>query len=285
MTEPLELRALIVDDEPLARVNVEVLLRRQRGWRVVGEAASGREALEELERVRADVLFLDIRMPGLNGLDLARTLATLHEPPLVVFATAFEQHALEAFEVEAVDYLIKPFVERRFAQTLRRLERRIQRRRDAASAGSQGTASRDLAAPPSEASGLRMEQQRVEKGKSLAEGAAGKSPAACLAVRSVGRVRLVEISSIQWIAAAGNYVRLYLAEACYLHRATLSSLERELDPSEFLRIHRSTMIQKAQVSELRTSVAGRYQVVLRDGTELEISQRFKQRVFAQLVGR
>lgn len=256
------IRALVVDDEPLARVNLEVLIADHPGWRVVGLAASGREAIGELKRTAPDVLFLDIRMPGLSGIDLARSLATLPDPPLVVFATAFEHHAIEAFEVEAADYLVKPFVAERFAQTLRRLERRLRRREER----------RRSEGPPEKS-----------RGSGHPEGD-GSPQAPCLAVRSVGRVRLVEIASIEWIAAAGNYVRLYLADACYLHRATLSSLERELDPKSFLRIHRSTMIHRAQVAELRTSVAGRYLVVLKDGTELEISQRFKQRVFAELVG-
>ncbi len=248
------IRALVVDDEPLARVNLRTLLAQQAGWLLAGEAGSGPEACLEIQRVQPDVVFLDVRMPGQSGLEVAKLLNGTEPRPLVVFATAFEEHAVEAFEVEAADYLLKPFDRDRFLTTVHRLERRLSRR--------PGATTEDPAAadPP-------------KIGDSVTT----------LAVKSVGRVRLVRIPDIHWVAAAGNYVRLYLADACYLHRATLASLERQLDPGTFLRIHRSTLIHRRQVAELRTSVVGRYQVVLLDGTELEISQRFKQRVFSALM--
>lgn len=260
--------ALVVDDEPLARVNLRALLDGRPGWRVVGEAGSGSAAAAQIEEHRPDVVFLDIRMPGQSGLELARLLDRARPRPLVVFATAFEEHALEAFEVEAVDYLIKPFDQARFLETVGRLERRM------ALVRAPGAPSPDTSAPEtSSPDTLAPDPSPVH------------APARpqTLAVRSVGRVRLVDVDEIHWIGAAGNYVRLYLAHACYLHRATLASLEKSLDPARFLRIHRSTLVQRQQVVELRTSVSGRYRVLLRDGTELEIAQRLEQRVLAELV--
>ncbi len=251
---PRVIRALVVDDEPLARVNLRALLAHQASWSLVGEAGSGPEACLEIERLRPDVVFLDVRMPGQSGLAVAKLLNHTEPRPLVVFATAFEEHAVEAFEVEAADYLIKPFDRERFLVTVHRLERRLRRQ-----------------------TGSGTERPPTVDAKEATESTS------TLAVKSVGRVRLVKVSDIYWLAAAGNYVRLYLADACYLHRATLTSLERELDSGSFLRIHRSTMIHRDQVAELRTAVSGRYQVVLLDGTELEISQRFKQRVFSALM--
>lgn len=260
------LRALVVDDERLARVNLRSLLETQPGWSLVGECASGASAIEAIQLERPDVVFLDIRMPGLDGLQVAKLLAEMEPRPLVVFATAFEEHALEAFSVEAADYVLKPFDQMRFLVTLKRLERRLQGH---------------LRSSPTDG-GESWLNEAVEDVTTAATGHTGIPPQT-LAVRSVGRVRLIAVADIHWIGAAGNYVRLYLADSCFLHRATLASLENELEADTFLRIHRSTMVNRRQVVELKTSIAGRYQLALRDGTELEISQRFKQRVFAALM--
>lgn len=253
MTSPI--RAIVVDDEFLARANMRALLDGQGDWILVGEYDSGARALEAIRSDPPEVVFLDIRMPGLDGLQLAEALGEVEPRPVVVFATAFEEHALEAFAVEAADYLLKPIDQGRFAMTVRRLARRLR--------------------PGPLAGGA--ERSVAVASLATADGAQ------TLAVRSVGRVRLVAVEDIHWIAAAGNYVRLYLAETCHLHRSTLAALETQLPSGRFLRIHRSTLINRGEVAELRTSVAGRYQVVLKDGTELEISQRFKQRVFAALM--
>ncbi|MEM7585371.1 MAG: LytTR family DNA-binding domain-containing protein [Acidobacteriota bacterium] len=259
-----EIRALVVDDEPLARVNLRALLDQQQGWTLAGEAGSGPEARVEIERVRPDVVFLDVRMPGLSGLEVAKLLRDAEPCPLIVFATAFEEYAVDAFEVEATDYLIKPFERERFSTTLRRLERRLERDRNGV-------------APQT------VPLQTVPLQTATSGPPAAPETPPTLAVKSVGRVRLVQVEDIYWVAAAGNYARLYLADACYLHRTTLAALEQQLASEGFVRIHRSTMINRRRVAELRTSVAGRYQVVLIDGTELEISQRFKQRVFSTLM--
>lgn len=272
------IRALVVDDEHLARMNLRSLLAQQRGWALVAEATTGSEATEVIRHWRPDVVFLDIRMPGLSGLAVAKQLTDIVPRPLVVFATAFEEHALEAFEAEAADYLLKPFPLERFLETVRRLERQLDAPHARRAPGVSGQAESHDRQPPPDRPQWAPASRRAP-GHGTPSGSAR-----VLSVKSVGRVRLVPVTDVQWIGAAGNYVRLYVADACYLHRATLASMESSLGGDEFVRVHRSTLVNRAQVAELRTSVAGRYQVVLRDGTELEIAQRFKTRVFAKLLG-
>ncbi|MEM9594419.1 MAG: LytTR family DNA-binding domain-containing protein [Acidobacteriota bacterium] len=295
--EPI--RALLVDDEALARANLRALLGDHGGWRVVGEASSGPEALRSIHRLMPDVIFLDIRMPGQGGLEVARSLGLGGEgegspwpvaTPLVVFATAFGEHAVEAFEVEAADYLVKPIDRGRFRETVGRLERRVRERRllehrpPEHEGGGGGETPAAEARGPAQGLGAAPSTETFAAEAPVAAGEAPPRHVTTLAVKSVGRVRLVDVADIQWIGAAGNYVRLYLVgERCLLHRATLSSLERDLDPGLFLRIHRSTMVNRREVAELQTSIHGRPQMRLRDGTELEISQRFKPRVFAELM--
>ncbi|MEL7060293.1 MAG: LytTR family DNA-binding domain-containing protein [Acidobacteriota bacterium] len=257
-TDPTVWTAVVVDDERLARLNLQTLLARSPRWTLVAEATTGLEALEKVADLTPHAVFLDIRMPGLDGLELAAVLSRLARPPLVVFVTAYGEHALEAFAVEATDYLTKPFDDERFERTLLRLERRLAARRRSVD-GVERALPEDARATP-------------ERGE-----------APTLAVKSLGRVRLVRVAEIEWIAAAGNYVRLYLGDACLLHRATLSSLAAELADEGFVRIHRSTLVRRDRVVELRTPVAGRALVVLSDGTELDISQRFRQRAFEQLL--
>ncbi len=261
MTVPIpkrsEFRVVIADDEVLARIHLRSFFESCEGWRVVGEAASGTEACQLIESLRPDVIFLDIRMPGQTGLGVAKTLSQVDHRPLVVFATAFDEHAVEAFEVEAADYVLKPFDRQRILASVSRLERRLRLPLDPPPLGPNDPSRQRPATEP--------------------------TGALTLAVKSVGRVRLVDVADVQWIAAAGNYVRLYLDEACVLHRATLAALESQLDTHSFVRIHRSTMVHRGQVVEIRSSAAGRSQVVLRDGTELEISQRFRQRALEALL--
>jgi len=261
-----DIRAVLADDEPLARVNLKSLLAPLPGWTLVGEAGSGPEACQVISETEPDVVFLDIRMPGLTGLEVAERLIESDSSPLVVFATAFDEHALEAFAVEAADYLLKPFDRERFNTAVRRLEGRLLQRRKARELSLLGVNSTTAEALDSQTS----PPPSFVRGPTLA-------------VKSVGKVRLVDVDEIQWIGAAGNYVRLYLGDTCLLHRATLASLQEKLDPARFLRIHRSTLVRKDQVVEIRNSIVGRSQIVLRDGTELEVSQRFRQKVIASLL--
>lgn len=243
-------RALLADDEPLARENLELLLANRTRWVVVGHAASGPAVLERCAADPPDVLFLDIRMPGLDGVATARVLDRMAKAPLVVFVTASSHHAVEAFEVAAVDYLVKPLTSARFDRALRRLEELLSARQ-------------------------RTPDQRPP---------AGPTPSLpTLVVRSLSRTRLVPAAEVVWATSEGNYVRLYLAGGqCLLHRCTLGALEQELGPDQFIRVHRGALINKTYAVEVRTPRSGLTVVVLRDGAEVEVSQRLTATVLDRL---
>ncbi len=259
------IRALIADDEPLARINLKVLIEARQGWCCAAEAANGSEVFAAVAAEPPDVIFLDVRMPGLDGVEIARRLAALAKRPALVFVTAFREHAVDAFELEATDYLLKPFDEARFERTANRIESRVVRLREPATPPSpEGPG---FEAPPTaetRPAGAFLEQ---------------------LVVRSLHRTRFVSVDDLVWIASEGNYVRLYLRDSCLLHRAPLGSLEKQLDPSRFLRVQRRAIVNRGEIAELRSPVPGRLLVVLRDGSEVEVSQRFSRRVHERLAVR
>jgi len=227
------IRALVVDDEQHARDNVCALLRREPRWQVIGECADGAALERALAAASPDVVFLDVRLPGDSGVALAHALQQRSPRPLVIFTTAFETYAVAAFEVQAIDYLLKPFDDRRFAAALRRAEQA-------------------LAAVP----GASRYLQRV-------------------VIRSLGRVQFVEVAQIDWMAASGNYVEIHAGKDSFLHRERLRVLEAQLDPAEFLRIHRSIIVNRAAVKELRPLPGGDYSVWLRGGEPVRLSRTYR----------
>jgi two-component system LytT family response regulator len=229
------IRALLVDDEEHSLASVRALLRAEPRWQVIGECASAAALRDALAAAIPDVVFLDIRLPDTDGIELARQLRALERQPLVVFITAFENHAVAAFEVQAIDYLLKPFDDQRFQSTLRRVEQALASSESGASA-------------------------RYRKR---------------LVVRSIGRVRFVDVAQIDWLAASGNYIEIHAGGESFLHREPLRVLEAELDPARFVRIHRSVIVQRAAVSELRPLSGGDYLVVLRDGESLRLSRTYR----------
>lgn len=234
---------LIVDDEAHARTNLRLALETLPGWQVAGECASAAAARARLEQGGVDVLLLDVQMPQESGLELARGLSRQDTPPLVVFVTAHRGHALEAFDVHALDYIVKPVDERRLQQALERATALLDQR------AAYTRALRDFSDP---APGYWRE----------------------LAVRSVGRIERVDLADVLWLDSAGNYVELHLAQRSLLHRSTLTELERYLDPAEFLRIHRRTLVRRSQMRALRQTPEGGYTLALRCGAELAVSERY-----------
>lgn len=231
------MRALIVDDEAPARAKLRRLLGAESEVEIVGEASTGREAVAAIKRTRPDVVFLDIQMPGLNGFDVAAAI----EPdavPYLVFVTADDSQALRAFEVGAVDYLLKPFTPERFARVLDRV-------RDRLAGKTQGAAS---AAP-----------SYLER----------------LLVIDNGRAIFLPVDRIDYIEADRNYVLLHAVGAVHRLRATVASLAQRLDPSQFLRINRSTLVRLDAVREMHEWSHGDFRVVMRDGTTLTWSRRFR----------
>ncbi|HEX6085849.1 MAG TPA: LytTR family DNA-binding domain-containing protein [Thermoanaerobaculia bacterium] len=221
------LRALIVDDERLARQKIRTFLEARGDVSVAGEAASVSEAIALVEREKPDLLLLDIQMPGGDGFDVVRALPHTHAPA-VVFLTAHGDYAIRAFEVAAVDYLLKPFDRARFNEAIERAKK---------------SAPRDLRA-------------------------------AFFPVRKRDRTILVAVRDVDWIEAEGKYVRLHVREQSYLVRDTIAAVEARLDGRQFVRIHRSTIVNLRRVTEVRDDSL----VVLQDGTQLVMSRRFRSRV-------
>ncbi len=240
----MKIRALIVDDEEPGRINLRYGLAAHAGWEVAAECASAAAARAALAERAVDVVFLDIQMPQETGLALARELARREEPPLVIFATAYNEHAIEAFEVHALDYLLKPFDDQRLAQALERAAAMLEQRQRAAYA----RAMRAFAAP---------EQAWLKQ----------------LNVRSVGRIECVQVDEVLWIEAAGNYVELRLAQRRVLHRVPLARLEQHLDPASFLRVHRRALVRRAEVAALERDADGGSQLLLRCGDRVPVSDR------------
>jgi two-component system LytT family response regulator len=258
------MQVLIVDDEPLARANLRVLLARDPDVAVVGECASGRSALQWLRERSADLVFLDVQMTRLSGLDVIRELGP-DAMPLVVFATAYDRYALDAFEAEALDYLLKPFDDARFTVALERAKTRWRNDRQASlgrrlqalldgldGAGRPG----DAAAAPSHASGA-------------APGAARRDR---ILVRRHGRIVPVEAAGIDWVEAADYCVRLHVGRERYVLRKSMAEMERRLDDEHFLRVHRSAIVRLDLVDEVRSG-PGVSWLALRDGTRIPLSRR------------
>ncbi len=248
------MRVVIVDDEPLGQRGVRARLAGARDVEVVAECATGREAVTAIETLSPDVVFLDIQMPDMNGFDVLRRLPN-RVLPFVVFVTAHEQYALQAFEAQAVDYLLKPIDDDRFAATLARARLL--------------STSQHLMDFDRRISAVLDHVQRSElRSKYRLR----------MVVKARNRTTIVPVTDIDWIAATRDYVTLHVGSKEHLVRQTIGSLEQELDPELFLRIHRSTIVQASRISELATLSNGEYLVRLRDGTQLRTSRSYGERL-------
>ena len=277
---------LIVDDEPLARRGLRTLLDDDPQIDVVGEASDGDEAAEAIDRLDPELIFLDIAMPGRDGLAVARgllsgeTAVEAATSPVVVFVTAFDRFAVDAFDTEAVDYVLKPFDDARFHRTLERAKRRVRQRRVEHHRHALVTLLDDpvaAAEPPPPATSEALPTEPNSSG-------ARQNPVDRLVIRSTGRIRVVDLAEVDWIAGAGNYVRLHRGESTDLYRASLNDLEKQLDPTRFVRIHRSAIVQVDRVRDLRPLDRGDYRLTLRDGTELKVSRSFRHQLPRLLGG-
>jgi two-component system LytT family response regulator len=261
--ETPRLRAVIVDDEPAARRGVRLLLERDRGVDVVGEAASGAEAAELIRRERPDLAFLDVQMPGGDGFAALAQLGP-GAVPAVVFVTAYDEHALRAFEVNAVDYLLKPYDDARFAAALQRAKDEVRRRQV-------------------EAVNARLVQllDYLQRTAPPPVGG-GESRADRIMIKSSGEIFFVKVEEIDWIEAEGDYMKFHVGGRSHLMRETMARLEARLDPRQFVRIHRSTIVNLDRVQKLSPAFAGEYAVILRDGTKLRLSRGFHDRIASLL---
>jgi len=248
------IRTLIVDDEPIARARVLSLLLEEPDVDVVGECASGSQAVSFIRSQSPDLVFLDIQMPEMDGFEVARALHPERMPALV-FVTAFDQYALRAFECHALDYLLKPFSAQRFKSALSHARQQLAQRQAT-------TLGRQLLEILPE---MRPREPVRDR----------------LVVRSSGRVYFVRITDIDWCEAAGNYVSLHVGSQSHLTRETMSRLESQLD-QRFVRIHRSTIVNVDRVQELRSSFNGEHVLLLRDGTRLTLSRGYRDALQARL---
>ncbi len=271
---PDVLRALVVDDEPTARRVLVGLLESRPDVRVVATCANGTEAVAVLAAEPVDVVFLDIRMPGLDGFDVLDSLGSESEPPLIVFVTAHDEHAVRAFEVGAVDYLLKPFDDDRFAATLDRVQARLRTNPRAVLRRQLQSLLASLDDPEGEAGSVGA--------LSAPEGRTAAASGRRLAVRLGQRVEFVEVADIDWVQAENYYVRLHTAEREYLLRDTLTRLEGRLGQDAFLRVHRSALVRVDRVRSLRSQDGGPTEVVLADGTAVRVSRSRKAEVLRRL---
>lgn len=242
----MTLRTVIVDDEPLARERVRMMLAAHPDMTVVGEYGDGQQAIAAIRELRPDVVFLDVQIPGVDGFGVLSELDS-DALPYVVFVTAYDQYALRAFEVRALDYVLKPFSADRFGQAL-------DRARAALARNDVGTIDRERLRDL--VTSLAAEQREKRR----------------LVVKSSGRVFFVKVDDIDWIEAEGNYVRLHMGPQSHLLRDTMKGMENVLDPSVFVRIHRSTIVNADRIRELQPLFHGEYAVILRDGTRLVASR-------------
>jgi two-component system LytT family response regulator len=258
MTAPLRpIRVLIADDEPLARKRLLMLLADEDRIEVVAECADGASAIGAIQKLRPDLVFLDIEMPGASGFDLIDAIGA-ERMPAVIFVTAFDTHALRAFEVRALDYLLKPFDRDRFHAAVTRAREHIDGHAD----GELERRLLDLV------HGLKPAIPPLER----------------FVVKTSGRVFFVRASDIEWIEAAGNYVKLHVGAESHLFRETMNAVEGKLDADIFYRIHRSHIVNIERVRELQPSFNGEYVVCLKSGARLTLSRGYREKL-QERIGR
>jgi two-component system LytT family response regulator len=258
MTSRRPIRVLIVDDEALARQRIEDLLRREEGVEIVAQASTGESAIQSIREWKPDLVFMDVHMPGKTGLDVVREIGPRNMPP-TIFVTAFDQHALTAFDLAAIDYLVKPFDDERFEQALQRARRMIELEQV-------GKLSEQLVAL---LQGLRPAEEPARP----ADGApAQRAYVDRIAVEMKGQVRVVPVKQIDYIVASGPYAELHVGDKRYVIRERMQTLEERLDPARFFRIHRSAIVRLDLVETLLRNPGGDYAVLLKGGVKLKVSR-------------
>ena len=257
MTESRSMRVLIVDDEPLARRRIKRMLAGDEEVEIIGDCATGREAVQMIRDREPDLVFLDIQMPEMDGFSVLESVAP-ERLPFVIFVTAYDQYALRAFEFYALDYLLKPFDRRRFEKAMQRARERILKEK-----------------------GDELNQRTIAL---LEEIKARSHHLGRLVIKAGGRVFFIKTEEIDWIEAEGKYVRLHVGRESHLLREAIGSLEAQLDPEKFMRIHRSTIVNIDRIRELQPWFHNEYRVILRDGTELMLSRSCRKKLGDLLGG-
>jgi two-component system LytT family response regulator len=259
----MSIKTLLVDDEPLARRGLELRLRKHADVEIVGEAGNGREAFHAISGLKPDLMFLDVQMPGIDGFELLRAVPA-SMMPMTVFVTAYDQYALAAFAASALDYLLKPVDDTRLDQAVERARIQLATR----TAQDNCEQLLKLLATVSNKPDLHLDDviPAPKRGN-------GK-----LAIRDGSRIVRLDVDSIQWIDAAGDYMCVHANDTTHVLRGTMHDLERRLDSDRFQRVHRSTIVNLARVKELRPHQNGEYFLVLDSGHELKLSRSYKDKV-------
>lgn len=247
MTQP-SLRVLVVDDEKWARRRVVALLQDEPDLDIVGECSCGEDAVASIIELEPDVVFLDIQMDGMDGFDVIDAVG-IDRMPVVIFATAYDSYAVRAFEAHAIDYLLKPLREDRLRQSVGRARQEVEHR-------SRG---------PSQELGALLEQIRTRTGHLKR-----------IAVSSADRITILPVSEVSWFEAAGNYVKLHVGDRHHLARRTMKELQSRLDPEQFVRVHRSAIVNIDRVRELQPWFRGEQVLILDDDTRITIGRRFRE---------
>ena len=243
----MPIRVLIVDDEPLARRKIRTFLKEHPDFDVVAECGSGHDASRTITSLAPDLVFLDIRIPDQNGFEVLKSI-DINRLPGVIFTTAFDEYAVKAFEVDALDYLLKPFNRKRFAQAIERFR-------------------------------ARWNQSHHREGLRFLDWLQGSAgPAKRLVVKSNDRILLINAESVQSIHAEGDYVRIHVPKQSYLIHETMQSLESRLDPHRFIRINRSVIVNLEFVAGFKPLLGGDYRVYMKDGTEFTLSRTFRKQL-------
>ena len=255
-----KIRTLIVDDEPLARRNLRVLLEKDPQIEIIEECRNGREAVKAINTLSPDLIFLDIQMPEMDGFDVLEHVGPEHIQA-IIFVTAFDQYALKAFDVHALDYLLKPFDDERFAHALKRAKAQIE-------AHEINRLSKRLLALLEE----RESERKVDQQDYLTR----------LMIKDSGRVRLLKVDEIDFVEADGNYAKLHAGRTTHLLREKMNDLEGRLDPARFVRIHRSIIVNLDRIKEMHPHFNGDYIVVLDNGKQLRMSRTRREHLEARL---
>jgi len=248
------LRAMIVDDEPLARTRIKRMLENIGSIEIVGECSNGREATQQIPKIQPDLVLLDVQMPEMDGFEVLQALKSKF--PYVIFVTAYDQYAVRAFEVFALDYLLKPFNETRLEKAITRAREQIELKNDA---------------------------NFTEQISKLVEDLKEKSHLDRLVMKDERKIWFVPVHTIDWIEAEGKYVNVHVGKDSHLLRESLTALENKLNPKLFARIHRSSIVNVERIKELQPWFHGDYRVILSTGTELILSRTYRKR-FQELIG-
>jgi two-component system LytT family response regulator len=243
----MRIRTLIVDDEPLARRRLRAFLRPEAETEIVGECGDGPAAVESIRQLKPQLVFLDVQMPGMDGFEVLQALDP-RERPIVVFVTAHDQYAVQAFEERALDYLLKPFGKRRFEDTMARVRERIER-------------------PDQDDTRDRMNSLLRAIG-----------PKTHLVVKTGTHSVLLQVQRIEWLEAEGDYVRIHAGRDVYLTRQTMNRIETQLGAARFVRVHRSSIVNVEFIKEIHSLPGGDHVIALRDGTQLTLSRLYRDRL-------